>query len=207
MNEAMNRWQQAQAVERETQKRLRWLMNMANEARQRASLAKLRHGIGHPPGELPELWTILLDGLPDTMRSAGDEPTREEWAIYTSLTLFALHQQGRDIRHEPMHAEHISLGDAAWRLTEGKEEERERVARRFNLVALAGSMEEMTHYLRGFVQLLRAKHIALDYAMLARDLYRYQFEDLAATVRLKWGQDFYTIAKDAEEVEEDANNA
>lgn len=190
MNAAMNRWQQAQAVEHEAQKRLRWLMNMTNEAQQRAYLAKLRRGIGHPPGELPELWSILLDGLPDTMRSERDEPTREEWAIYTSLTMFALHQQGRDVKREPMHIDSISLGYAAWQLTEGRNEERERVGRRFNLVALAGSMEELNHYLRGFVQLLRAKHIALDYAMLARDLYRYQYEDLAAAVRLKWGQDF-----------------
>lgn len=207
MNEAMNRWQQERAVERETNKRLQWIINMTNEAQQRAYLAKLRRGIGHPPGEIPELWAILLDGLPDAMRSDRGEPTRAEWAIYTSLTLFALHQQGRDMRHEPMHAERIGLGYAAWQLTEGKEEERERVARRFNLVALAGSMEEMTHYLRGLVQLLRAKRIALDYAMLAGDLYRYQYEDLAGAVRLKWGQDFYTVAKDAAKDEEDASDA
>lgn len=207
MSEPMNRWQQAQAVEREAQRRLSRLMNMTNEAQQRAVLAKLRRGVGHPPGELPELWSILLDDLPEAMRSERDEPTREEWAVYTSLTLFALHQQGRGVTQEPMHREAVSLGHAAWQLTEGKDEERERVARRFNLVALAGSMEEMTHYLRALVQLLRAKGIALDYAMLARDLYRYQFEDLAPAVRLKWGQDFYTIAKDANDNKEDESHA
>lgn len=205
--ETKTRWQKAQAVAYETQKRLSWLMNMTNEAQQRAELAKLRRGIGHPPGELPELWSILLDNLPDTMRSDRDEPTHEEWAIYTSLTMFALHQQGRDIRQEPMHESQISLGNAAWQLTEGKEEERSRVARRFNQVALADSMEEMNYYLRGFVQLLKAKHIPLDYAMLAHDLYIYQYEDLASAVRLKWGQDFYTIAKGEAHEEEDANHA
>lgn len=206
MNEAKNRWQQAQAVEREIQKRLNRILNMSNEPQRRADLANLRRGIGHPPGELPELWPILLDGLPEDMRGDRDEPTREEWAIYTSLTMFALHQQGRDIKREPMHEKQVGLGYAAWKLTGGKEEERDRIARRFNLVALADGMEEMNHYLRGFVQLLRAKNIALDYAMLARDLYRYQFEDLAADVRLKWGQDFYTVAKDTSKDEEDAND-
>lgn len=199
MSEALNRWQRAQAVEREAQRRLSGLMNMTNEPRQRAYLAKLRRGIGHAPGALPELWSILLDNLPEAMRSERDEPTREEWAVYTSLTLFALHQQGHSVTQEPMHREAVSLGHAAWQLTEGRDEERERVARRFNLVALAGSMEEMTHYLRALVQLLRAKGIALDYAMLARDLYRYQFEDLAPAVRLKWGQDFYAIDPNKED--------
>ncbi|HBG23036.1 MAG TPA: hypothetical protein DDW83_07265, partial [Peptococcaceae bacterium] len=62
----------------------------------RAMLAKLRRGIGKQPGELPELFEILFMDMPEELYGIGDEPSYAEWAIYTSLTLFALHQQGKD---------------------------------------------------------------------------------------------------------------
>ena len=70
---------------------------------------------------------------------------------------------------------------------------RERVARRFYAVATASSMEELSHHMRGIIQLLRGEGIPIDYPMLAADLYRYQFNSLVSNVRLKWGQDFYRI--------------
>lgn len=207
MTETTNRWQQAQAVEREAGRRLKRIMRMENEGAQRALLAKLRKGVDRRPGELPELWAILLDDLPENMRSVRtEEPSRAEWAIHTALTMFALHQQGRDVTREPMHQAEISLGAAADHLARCQPgdlaENRERVLRRFNQVATASSMEAINHYLRAFIQLLHANNIALDYAMLARDLFRYQFDDLAKAVRLRWGEDFYATAN-----KEDASDA
>ena len=34
----------------------------------RAELAKLRRGIGHAPGELPELWGCFLLGMPESFQ-------------------------------------------------------------------------------------------------------------------------------------------
>lgn len=45
MTETTNRWQQAQAVEREAGRRLKRIMRMENEGAQRALLAKLRKGV------------------------------------------------------------------------------------------------------------------------------------------------------------------
>lgn len=207
MSESFSRKKQALCVEHETYKRLHRLMSMTNEAEQRALLAKLRHGVGQQPGTIPELWSILLDGLPDNMQSKYGEPTREEWAIYISLTMYALHQQGRSIKQEPMHQPKISLGDAAKKLLDGTEDGRKRVARRFNLTVMATDMREMDHYLRAFVQLLRANHIALDYVKLSKELYLYQYEDLVGNIRLQWGQDFYAMNHAIDNDEEDLNNA
>lgn len=210
MMETTNRWQQAQAVEREAGRRLKRIMTMENESAQRALLAKLRRGVDHIPGEQPELWAILLDNLPEDMRSVrAEEPSRAEWAIHTALTMFAMHQQGRDVKREPMHQADVSLGAAAGRLARSQpgdlNENRERVLRRFNQVAAAASMEAVNHYLRAFIQLLHANNIALDYAMLARDLFRYQFDDLAKSVRLRWGEDFYATANDDKEDNDNAS--
>ena len=65
------------------------------------------------------------------------------------------------------------------------------VLRRFNALATADSMPEVSHHLRGMIQLLRREGIPLDYPQLAEDLYQYQFVDGAPNVRLRWGRDLY----------------
>ena len=85
---------------------------------QKAMLAKLRRGVGRAPGDLPELWGFFLEGLPEKWESRGGPPSREEWAVYLALTLYALHQQGRSTREEDgnMHKEGESLGRAIRKL-------------------------------------------------------------------------------------------
>lgn len=84
------------------EEKLSFLHSNKNESAVRAELARLRRGIGKKPGELPELWELLLDDFPTELESNGAERSKAEWAIYTALTLFALHQQGKDIQREYM---------------------------------------------------------------------------------------------------------
>ncbi len=171
-------------------------------------MAQLRHGIGQVPGDDPALWNILFEDLPEDMLSRDGEPTREEWCIYTALTLFALHQQGRDPRHESMNVTDRSLGAAAALLVAlDGEDARPRVARRFNQAATAANMPELVHYLRELVQLLKSQGIGLDYPQLAADLYDYQSIERAPRVRLRWGQDFYRKKEtdDNQERKDDTN--
>ena len=79
------------------------LTKIENESAVRANLARLRRGIGKNPGELPELWDITLEGMPENLYSNNGMPTKAEWAVYNSLTLFALHQQGKDVKTNMMH--------------------------------------------------------------------------------------------------------
>ena len=187
-----------EAVRRITADKIQSILEMANDGSRKAILANLRRGAGRDPGELPELWGEFLENLPETLYGSERGPSRAEWAIYTALTLFALHQQGHDPKQERerMHQEKIGLGAAAAKIAladgaEDKDSAMERVRRRFNIAVTADSMEKLSWHLRGLVQLMSDKSIGMDYGKLAADLYRYQFPAMRNKVRLEWGQDFY----------------
>lgn len=156
----------------------------------KARLAQLRRGIGKRPGELPELWGMFLQNMPEELMSKTDEPSYAEWAVYTALTLFALHQRGHsDPMHEP--GEENRLGRAVRKLDGGNDEELDSLAQKFGLVAQSDDMTELSYRLKTVIGLLTGANIRLDYADLAADLYEFQFEDRADNIRLKWGRDFY----------------
>ena len=183
-------------VRQYTLRQIARLDKQRNDSQGRAAMAHLRRGVGHVPGELPLLWGSFLAGLPEELRSISGEPSRAEWAIYTALTLYALHQQGKA---DSVQAENVSLGKAALRLAGGSDEERQRIWRRLNLVAQADDMQKMSYRLRQLVTLLKAGGIGLDYAMLAADLFEYQFDASVNRVRLRWGQDFFHANKNKED--------
>lgn len=155
----------------------------------KAMLAKLRRGAGKTPGEIPELWGIFLNGLPDEMLRRNGKPTESEWAIYIALTMFALHQQGSS---ESVHKNGISFGKAVSMLmSEPSDDERQRVLRRFGPAVTAKDMYELSHHMRCLIELMRNMGIKLDYVMLAKDIYDFQFNEGKKKVQLRWGQDFY----------------
>lgn len=175
--------------------RLRWLQALPEHPR-KARLATLRRGVGYTPGGLPALWGVFLQDMPEELLSRTGDPTPAEWAAYLALTLYALHQQSQAA---PMHKEGEGLGKAARRLVEpGKDPGESSIQKRFNALATAVQMPEISHHLRGMVQLLRTGGIPLDYVQLAVDLYDLQFADTVACVRLRWGQDFYRDPKEEE---------
>ena len=167
----------------------------------KAALANLRRGVGRLPGELPELWGSFLQDMPQEFFSRSGEPTAAEWAVYLALTLYAMHQQGRET---PMCIPGVGLGRAVRRLSDRKGEDPQDSGayRRFCALITAGSMEELSHHLRGLIQLLSSEGLALDYPQLALDLYLLQLTDSASGVKLRWGQEyFYQPKDDAEELE------
>ena len=170
-------------------KQLNSLINQKDSSGGKARLARLRRGAGRVPGEIPELWGEFLNGMPENFISSNGEPTYAEWAIYISLTLFALHQQGNT---NSVNCRGKSLGMAAAELmSENTDEERERVLRRFGPVVTAKDMSELFYHLRCLIQLFSSKGIGLDYEMLADDIMWFQFDDKRKSVQLRWGQDFY----------------
>ena len=182
----------------------------------RAALAKLRRGIGHPPGDLPELWGAFLQDMPESFQG-GKDPSHEEWAVYLALTLCAMHQQSNETGC--MNQPGNTLGRAVRQLAEqqarlsGQDWTESSVLRRFNALATAQDISEISHHLRGMIQLLRAakgEGIPLDYPQLAVDLYELQCDDprcsdKPANVRLRWGRDLYWNPTPAAEQEEKEN--
>ena len=195
-----------------TAQRLHRLQELPDNQR-RAELAKLRRGIGHAPGELPELWGSFLLGMPEGFQGGENGPSHAEWAVYLALTLYAVHQQGND---RPMNCPGSTLGRAVRQLAErnaGQDWDEASVLRRFNALATAEEITEISHHLRGMIQLLSAAKdggIPLDYPQLAADLYELQCTDprypqIPANVRLRWGQDLYRDQKPASEEKEKEN--
>ncbi|MCD8148563.1 MAG: type I-E CRISPR-associated protein Cse2/CasB [Clostridiales bacterium] len=185
----------AQNVRRVTNDIVESLLKMPDDSARRAALANWRRGVGKAPGELPRVMGLLLQRIPEEMYADDrgyerEEASPAEWAIYTAVTLFALHQQEKDCRLEPMHREGKTFGAAMAGLA-GKEEDKERIIRRFNMVITSADMREMSHHLRSVAQMLNAKGIPADYAALAGDVYRYQRISDRDSVRLQWGQNFY----------------
>lgn len=172
----------------------------------KASFAQLRRGVGKQPGELPELWGEFLQDLPEELMSNNDETSREEWAVYTALTLFALHQQGHS---EPMNAEgdENHLGRAVRKLvhSEGDQSNEERVKFKLGLAASSDDMTELSYRLRTLVNLLSGENIKLDYAELAKDIFLFQSENYADKIRMKWGRDYYRNYKNDSESEDNGN--
>lgn len=169
-----------------TRRKIKYLESIDGTPAGKAMMAEIRHGAGRHPGEMPDLWGLLFDNLPEELMGA-QTASSAEWAIYTALTLYALHQQGKD---RPMQADKVSLGQAAARLVKD-EDDRERVLRRLSPVVTATSKEDLAQNLRGLVQLLRNDNIALDYARLAKEIYLFGNPDIAGNIKLAWGRDFY----------------
>ena len=175
----------------------------------RAELAQLRRGVGHAPGEIPELWGSFLSEMPEELQGIKTA-SHAEWAIYMALTYYALHQQGNEVN---MNREGYGLGRAvrelAERNTSVQDWESSSVLRRFNALATARDIHEISHHLRGLIQLLRSAKgggIPLDYPRLATELYglqcyRAESPHLSADIKLRWGQDLYRN-KEASETEE-----
>lgn len=177
----------------------------------RAELAQLRRGVGHAPGEIPELWGSFLSEMPEELQGIKTA-SHAEWAIYMALTYYALHQQGNEVN---MNREGYGLGRAvrelAERNTSVQDWESSSVLRRFNALATARDIHEISHHLRGLIQLLRSAKgggIPLDYPRLATELYglqcyRAESPHLSADIKLRWGQDLYRNRnKEASETEE-----
>ena len=197
-----------QDVRTYTEQRLRRLQTLPDNQR-RAELAKLRRGVGRKPGDLPELWGSFLRGMPEDFQGRCG-PSRAEWAVYLALTLYALHQQGEE--NVSMNEKGCTLGRAVRLLAKNsaaaaQDWTESSVLRRFNALATADSMPEVSHYLRGMVQLFRGNEpkLKLDYPRLAVELYRFQLPDQAANVRLQWGRDLYQMNADTPETEEKEN--
>lgn len=160
----------------------------------KALLANLRHGIGHVPGEKPEIFGILLMDMPEIFYSDNGKPTEGEWASYIALTLYALHQQGFNTKLQPMFTnEKISIGKALAKLAfiENDVNAKERMLQRLKELATSKDMNELSYHLRSVIQLLKREAIELNYSLLAKDLYEFQYPDAKAKVCLRWGQDFY----------------
>ena len=193
---------QVKKVEQYVANRIIHLEKMKDAGSQKAAYAQLRRGVGCCPGDIPQLWGLLVRDLPEDMMSRNGAPSREEWAISTVLTLYAFHQQGKDPAQQSMNCTSQGLGHALTKLVSPGEDEG-RILRRFDQFATASDMMEAVTHLRGIVGLLKAQGVGLDYPRLAGELYLFQSYEGAKQVRLTWGEDFYRYFQNVNKEDEE----
>ena len=197
----MTRRQLKNEIETFVVKKIRQLQASSETGGGKALYAALRKGIGKDPGDLPELYGILLQDMPEAIMGDDGTPSKEEWACYIPLTLYALHQQGNDVDKNSMHESGVSFGTALWNLSKAMDDDRaeERVLNRIKVLAAAKNIHETAYCLRQLVQIMRSYAVPLDYGILAGDIYQSQFPDASAQLHLKWGQDYFRKANQAQD--------
>lgn len=151
-----------------------------------AALARLRRGVGKEPGEVLDLLEFTVS--PAFRPGPDGEPGMEERAVHVAMTLFAVHQQSRA---ERMHRRGRGLGVALRALHTGDQKSvPDPLVRRFRMLGTADSVDELTHHLRGAVQLLRVGGSPLDYGVLTDQLVTWQ-RGGRSEVQLTWGRQFH----------------
>ncbi|MFD4953750.1 type I-E CRISPR-associated protein Cse2/CasB [Streptomyces sp. NPDC058451] len=162
-----------------------------------AALARLRRGAGREAGQLPDLWALIDTGplheTPDGARPLSErELVRAEDALHVALTLYALHQQSRrsGMYQADRPERRRGLGAAVRRMMKPGEID-EPVHKRLVRAGTAPDLAVLAQRLRDIVVLLRREDIQLDHALLAGQLYTWQWPGGADTVRREWGRSFH----------------
>ncbi|MFE5302014.1 type I-E CRISPR-associated protein Cse2/CasB [Streptomyces sp. NPDC056632] len=169
-----------------------------------AALARLRRGAGRPAGQVPDLWDLIDISPLHEVRPAGRrlseaELARAEEAVHVACTLWALHQQARSTG---MHQRHRrdrprGLGAAVRRLMPAGEID-EPLRKRLVRAGTSPNLPALAPRLRDIVTLLRRQEVRLDYALLAAQLYQWQWPGGPDTVRTAWGRSFHAWREEHE---------
>jgi CRISPR system Cascade subunit CasB len=148
----------------------------------RAALAKLRRGLGKPPGTALETLAVVQPWLPQ------DVGPWAENACYLVASLFADHPQAGGAGN---------LGAAFALLT--KKRDSESLEKRF-LALLNADEADLPRHLRHAVSLLRSEGVAVDWACLIDDVQ--QWGHPQRFVQRRWARDFWA-SDNASETEPD----
>ena len=148
-------------------------------------LPSLRKGMRGGPGEVPALWPYYT-----TLRPHG-QLTRHLEAEHVCLTIFGFHQQGKAY---PAHTEQVALGRALKQVRDSGQFSPDAVDRRFNALATAWQLDEISHHLRALVGQMRSvkSPIGFNYTELFWDLVNLQDDATAGRVRRRWGSDYFS---------------
>ncbi|MCD8095003.1 MAG: type I-E CRISPR-associated protein Cse2/CasB [Ruminococcus sp.] len=164
----------------------------------KAKLSKLRGSMGK--SDLVEAYPFLFEMIPEELLGHSMTLSDEEKAIIWTLQFYALLQQGTtDCVHEK--TDHQNLGSSLSKLRICSEDS-VAVDRRFNAMIQSDTEEEFQMHLRYMFRLYKSKikNGAIDFAMLAMDIYRFiHWEDEKKRIRLTWSREYYKVNHKEEE--------
>ncbi|MFF0433860.1 type I-E CRISPR-associated protein Cse2/CasB [Streptomyces sp. NPDC004327] len=170
---------------------------LADRPKAVAAVARLRRGAGRPAGQVPDLWDLidispLHEARPDGRRLGEIELGRAEEAVHVACTLWAVHQQARSTGMHQRHNRERSRGlGAAVRRLMPPDDIDEPLRKRLVRAGTAPDLIVLAQRLRDIVTLLRGQEARLDYALLAAQLYQWQWPGGPDAVRTAWGRSFH----------------
>lgn len=155
----------------------------------RADLAELRKASQDLYIFPPSVWHLVdYPGAGENLSS--DLLTAKEQAIRGALWLYARHQRGRTTF---MHQRGVNLGEAVSRLArlEGMDNEKA-VRRHFDATVMSTTFSGFFNHLKGLIGQLGSTHaaIAIDYGLLAQDLYLFAIPGGRQKVTLSWARGY-----------------
>lgn len=169
------------------------LDSLLGSASGKATLASLRQSIGKNVSDSVEVWSIMMDSMPEEYLGKTSNLTWEEQSILHALQLYALYQQGesKSILTISGGKSRENMGSALAKLRVG--EDTMAVDRRFNTMITATTYDELIYHLRQLIKLLKSKStnlVKIDFAKLGQDLYWFLCgrED---NIRISWARAYY----------------
>ncbi len=110
-------------------------------------------------------------------------------AFISTVTLYALHQQGKKMNVNnnstdfsfPRAVARLCADDGAFK----------RIQIRMRQIDSASSLHAFTYGIMQMIQLLKQKDIQLNYGELAKDIYRWLYDDGREAVRQEWAKQFF----------------
>ena len=168
----------------------------------KALLAGIRDSIGKELANAPQVWPLLFANLPEEYLGDKSRITAEENAIYLSLQIYAVMQQGSSKSEREDEKPTRNIGESL-RSLRGDESKTKAMDERFNTMVTAGSFEELSHYLRQMIKILKANidTPSVDYPKLAKDLFWMQ-KGKQDNILMDWARAYYqTFQKNTVEKE------
>lgn len=155
----------------------------------KALLAGIRDSIGKELTNAPQVWPLLFANLPEEYLGNKARITAEENAIYLSLQIYALMQQGSSKLERGEEKFARNIGESL-RILRG--DESKAMDERFNTMVTAGSFEELSHYLRQMIKILKtnAANPSVNYPKLANDLFWMQ-KGKQDNILMDWARAYY----------------
>lgn len=148
------------------------------------------------------VWPLLLSNMKKEELSQDGRPTYAERAVYSALRCYAIYQQGKNSDHL-VYAPAGKTGDgqelfAALSGLRKTTDTQKALDRRVQTVLGNSNPESVINTIYHLVAILKSKspQAVIDFARLAQDLYYFQLNsELARQICLKWGQQYYYVAK------------
>lgn len=157
----------------------------------KALLAGIRDSIGKELANAPQVWPLLFANLPEEYLGNKARITAEENAIYLSLQIYAVMQQGSSKPERGEEKATRNIGESL-RILRGDESKTKAMDERFNTMVTAGSFEELSHYLRQMIKILKANAVnpSVNCPKLAIDLFWMQ-KGKQENILMDWARAYY----------------